>query len=321
MVLARDRPESLERTLRALERQTRRPDVTLVIDNDGTPEVRAVIANADAEVLRLDRNLGCAGGFEAGELRLLGDASLDYVIGFDDDAVPDERCVEELLRAASELHALGAAGAVSHDDGTLAWPMYLEGERDPLETVADVEAAARRRPNLPVVSLSWHGLLFPVPVLRDGGIVWGDLFLQTEDIELGFRLRSKGLHLYLVPAARSHHPKPPPTRQVRLLGRRIDVTSQSPAKEYLTLRNGVIVRRRHEPFGQFWLRSLPGLALRAALTAKALPQPTACVLRDVLVRGLVDGLRGRLGPPPGLLHPGTHEVNPEGGRRELGGDA
>ena len=301
MVLARDRPEPLEQTLRALERQTRRPDVTLVIDNDGTDAVRAVIERAKGvDVLRLERNLGCAGGFEAGERRLLEDPALDYVIGFDDDAVPEDACVEELLRAAARLPALGAAGAVSHEDGTLAWPMYLEDEREPLETVADVEAAAARRETLPVASMSWHGLLVPVSVLRDGGIVWGDLFLQTEDIELGMRLRSKGLHVYLVPGARSRHPKPPPTRELRLLGRRIDVTAQSSAKEYLTLRNGLIVRRRHEPPGRFWLRSVPALALRAGLSARALPGPTGAALRAVLVRGVVDGLRGRLGPPPAL---------------------
>src|SRR5439155_253390 len=86
MVLARDRAEPLERTLRALERQTRRPDLTLVIDNDGTEDARAVIAAAaGVEVLPLNENLGCAGGFEAGERRLLEDPALDYVIGFDDD--------------------------------------------------------------------------------------------------------------------------------------------------------------------------------------------------------------------------------------------
>jgi GT2 family glycosyltransferase len=293
MVLARDRAEPLERTLRALEHQTRRPDLTLVIDNDGTDEVHAVIAAADGvEVLSLAHNLGCAGGFEAGERRLLEDPSLDYVVGFDDDAEPEPACVEELLGAAAQLPALGAAGALSHDGGTLAWPMYLEDEREPLETIADVEAAAARRATLPVMSLSWHGLLWPAQVLRDGGIVWGDLFLQTEDIELGMRLRARGLHLYLVPAARSRHPKPPPTRVVRVLGRRIDVTAQNVAKEHLTLRNGIVVRRRHEPPLRFWTRSLPALLLRGVLSAVALR-----AFRPVVVRGVADGLRGRLGPP------------------------
>jgi hypothetical protein len=106
------------------------------------------------------------------------------------------------------------------------------------------------------------------------------------------RLRARGLHLYLVPAARSHHPKPPPTRVVRVLGRRIDVTAQNVAKEHLTLRNGIVVRRRHEPRLRFWFRSLPALLVRGVLSAFALRAP-----RQVLVRGLVDGFRGRLGPP------------------------
>jgi hypothetical protein len=148
-----------------------------------------------------------------------------------------------------------------------------------------------------VPNLSWHGLLFPVPVLREHGIVWGELFLQYEDIELGMRYRRAGLRCYLVPDAECLHPKPPPSRPVRIFGRQIDVTAQNASKEYLTLRNGLVVRSRYEG-ARFWYGTGPFVLLRGLLSSFALNVPTSKALRHVFLQGVVDAMRGRLGPPP-----------------------
>ena len=302
VVLARDRPEPTARTLDALLTQDPLPDVLVLVDNDGTAEVRAALDAAaarhpDAEVLRLDRNHGCCGGFEKGVARLL-ERELDYVVGFDDDAEPLPGCIAALLDAAQRLPDVGEVGAVSHaPDGTLAWPMLVEGEREPAHTVEEVRALARRHATLRVPNLSWHGLMFPVPVLRRHGIVWGELFLQYEDIELGMRYRRAGLHCYLVPEAECIHPPPPPARAVRILGRQLDVTAQNASKEYLTLRNGLVVRSRYEGL-RFWYGTGPFVLLRGLLSSFALDLPRLAVLRHVFVQGIVDAIRGRLGPPP-----------------------
>jgi GT2 family glycosyltransferase len=302
VVLARDRPEPTAKTLDALLAQEPPPDVLVLVDNDATPEVRGVLGAAAArhpraEVLHLDRNHGCCGGFEKGVARLL-DHELDYVIGFDDDAEPQPGCIAVLLDAAARLPDVGELGAMSHaPDGRLAWPMLVEGEREPAHTVDDVRALAARRDTLPVPNLAWHGILFPVPVLRRHGIVWGDLFLQYEDIELGMRYRRAGLRCYLIPEAECLHPAPPPARAVRILGRQIDVTAQNAGKEYLTLRNGLVVRSRYEGL-RFWYGTGPFVLLRGLLSSFALDVPRLAALRHVFVQGIVDAVRGRLGPPP-----------------------
>ena len=303
MVLARDRPEPTRATLDALLAQDPLPDVLVLVDNDSTPAVRealhaAAARHPDAAVLRLDTNHGCCGGFEKGVERLLERTDLDYVVGFDDDATPLPGCIAALLEAAARLPDAAELGAVSHaPDGTLAWPMLVDGEPGPAFTVEDVRALARRRGTLPVPNLSWHGLMFPVPVLREHGIVWGELFLQYEDIELGMRYRRAGLRCYLVPEAECLHPKPPPSRPVRILGRQIDVTAQNASKEYLTLRNGLVVRSRYEGL-RFWYGTGPFVVLRGLLSSFALDLPRAKALRHVFVQGIADAVRGRLGPPP-----------------------
>lgn len=305
VVLCRDRPEPTAATLEALLAQEPAPDVLVLVDNDATPAVRALLDAAaarhpDAEVLHLDRNHGCCGGFELGVARLLERDDLDYVIGFDDDATPLPGCIAALLRIAPTLLDAGEIGAMSHTpDGTLAWPMHVPGEPEPAHTVDDVRALAARggAAAVEVPNNSWHGIMFPVPVLRRLGNVWGELFLQYEDIELGMRYRRAGLRCYMTPEAECLHPAPPPARPVRIIGRQIDVTAQSAAKEYLTLRNGLVVRHRYEGL-RFWYGTGPFVVLRGLLSSLALDLPLAVALRHVFLQGVLDAARGRLGPPP-----------------------
>lgn len=318
VVLCRDRPAETERTLDALLVQDPLPDVLVLVDNDATSEVRALLEraatrHADAEVLHLERNYGCCGGFEKGVARLLERDDLDYVVGFDDDATPLPGCIGALLGAVARLSDAGEVGAMSHAaDGTLAWPMHVEGEEEPAVTVDDVRAIALRRgvAALPIPNNSWHGIMFPVPVLRRHGNVWGELFLQYEDIELGMRYRRAGLRCYLVPGAECLHPPPPASRPVRIFGRQIDVTAQSGAKEYLTLRNGLVVRSRYEGL-RFWYGTGPFVLLRGLLSALALDVPRLAALRHVFLQGVIDAARGRLGPPP----PATAALQPRLARR------
>jgi rhamnopyranosyl-N-acetylglucosaminyl-diphospho-decaprenol beta-1,3/1,4-galactofuranosyltransferase len=313
MVLARDRADPLRATLDAILAQEPAPDVLLLIDNDATHEVaeemrRAAGSHPDAEILALGRNLGCAGGFEAGIARLLQRDDIDLVCGFDDDATPLPGCLAALTDAATSLPAVGSVGATSHDPaGTLAWPMYIQGAgREPARTVDDVRRmAAKHGGALPVANLAWHGLMIPADVLRRHGNIWGDLFLQYEDIEFGMRLRGAGLRCYLVAGAECLHPAPPAARELWLLGRQIEITSQNGAKEYLTLRNGIAVRRRYEG-ARFWYGSLPLMLLRGFLSSLALSGPRTRSVRHVFVQAIVDGARSRLGPPP----PQTAAIGP-----------
>jgi GT2 family glycosyltransferase len=307
MVLARDRAEMTRRTIDAILAQDPQPDALLLIANEASGDVEAMLERAAAahpagEVLRLAENRGCAGGYEAGIAHLLQRDDIDLIVGFDDDATPQPGCLRELLRAAAGIPDLGAAQALAHDaEGTLAWPMLVDDEPAPVTTVAEARALEARRPGpWPVHNVAWQGKLLPVDVLRRHGNVWGDLFLQYEDIELGLRLRRAGLRSYLVPSAECLHPAPPPARELRLFGRQIEITAQNPAKEYLTLRNALIVRPRYDG-ARFWYGTGPLVLLRGLLSALALDVPRLAALRQVFLRGIVDGARKRLGPPPAAV--------------------
>ena len=89
VVVTRDRRDLLRRCLLALQQERRPPDGILVVDNassDGSPEmVRDEFP--EAELLRLEENVGGAGGFHRGVARAYA-SGYDWLWLLDDDTLP-----------------------------------------------------------------------------------------------------------------------------------------------------------------------------------------------------------------------------------------
>lgn len=303
VVVARDRPDVVARTIKAIVEQDAAPEALILVANDASPAVgavleRAVASHPDCEVVRLRENGGAAGGFNAGIRCALDRGDLDIACCFDDDATPLPGCLAALRAAVTSLAQVGTAGAVAHDgNGRLAWLMYPDNEPAPASTLEEVRRVAARRDAIEVAGMCFHGLMVPLDVVREHGNVRAELFHQYEDAEFGLRMRRAGLRNYLVVNAECLHPTAPPARELRVLGRSIMITSQSPAKEYLTLRNDLVVRHRYNG-ARFWFGTAPLILLRGLLVALSLKVPRAAALRDVFVRAVFDAARGRMGPPP-----------------------
>src|SRR4051812_47580224 len=266
VVVARDRAEIVRETIDAITAQDPAPDRLILVANDATPAVGAVLARAAAqheggEVVELEVNSGAAGGFHAGLERAVADEGIHAVCCFDDDALPLPGCLAALCAAVNELPDVGSVGAVSHDgSGRLAWQMRLADGRTGADTVEDIRALAADRRAVPVVAMCWHGLMIPADVIRHHGNVRSDLFLQFEDAEFALRLRGAGLVNYLVTDAEVVHPLRPPGRTLTILGREISITHEAPSKEYLSLRNELFVHRLYGGL-RFWALSLPLILL------------------------------------------------------------
>jgi GT2 family glycosyltransferase len=309
VVVARDRPDVLAATVEAIVSQSSPPALLIIVGNAPTSEVAAVMraaidAHRDGDAVVLRRNMGAAGGFAAGIDRALARGA-DRVVCFDDDATPDRDCVQALEAAADQLPLVGCVGAVAHDgSGRLSWPLWLLGMREPLHDLSEVRRLAAQRGPLAAHGLCWHGLLVPAQTIRDHGNVWAELFHQYEDAEFGLRLRRAGLVNYVVADALCQHPPAPAADHVGLLGHHLRITRQSPAKEYLTLRNDIVVRRRYNGV-RFWYGTLPLILVRGAIICWRLGLPRATALRQVYLRAIGDALLERLGPPP----PGLEELS------------
>ena len=147
VVVTWNRRTLLERILRAVDAQDRRPDEVVVVDNastDGTPEL---LERLDGElstplhVVRLPRNTGGAGGFHAG-IAAATERGADLLWLMDDDGTPPAGCLSSLLGHVDRYDFLGPAVVAEDDPGRLCFPIRIPGTARVVHALADVEAAA-----------------------------------------------------------------------------------------------------------------------------------------------------------------------------------
>lgn len=150
VVLTHNSPAAVQRCVATLERQMIRPDAVLVVDNASDPPVEIRETSLTVQVLRLDENLGPAGGFARGLHEFEGSGHR-YAWLMDDDCQPFPEALE------AQLHLAG-------DDRIVLASVDADGEG-------------------PVHGHGWWGVLIPRSVVEKVGVPREDLFWWTEDTE------------------------------------------------------------------------------------------------------------------------------------------
>lgn len=285
VVVTWNRRVLLEQCLEALMAQTRACDRVLVVDNasdDGTDELLAAWSDR-VTVLRLDRNTGGAGGFNAGVRAAVEDGA-DRVWLMDDDVLPEPQALERLLAAEQALEGRGVEAAflcstVRTPQGALTNVAEVDRRLNDLGYAAwgehlDLGLMATRQATF--VSL----LTSRDQVLRHG-LPLAPMFIWGDDTEYTLRLSqdrpgfvvgdSRVVHVRAASGALSlaHETEPGRIRLHRLL-----------------TRNVILTKRRHE-----------GRASAARYAASRVRLATGQILRGrwrkagVLLAGVIDGVR------------------------------
>ena len=283
VVVAWNRRDLLAEVLEALARQAAGLARIVVVDNASTDDSADVARAAGplVDLVRLDRNTGGAGGFAAGLAVALERHRPDWVWLMDDDTVPTESALAELLAAVTGTDAVVAGSRVVWTDGS-DHPMNTPREK-PFVSRAERQAAAERG-LLAVRSSSFVSMLVRADVVRAEGLPLTDYFIWNDDFEYSTRLL-RGRRGVFVPGSVVVHktkalastdidPGPRFYYEVRnKLWMQLASRSLNPGEKLLY---GASTLRR-------WLRTF----LRSSDRA---------VLRDGLARGLADGLRTRPRP-------------------------
>lgn len=206
VVVTWNRKELLARNLRAVLAQTRPVDEVLVVDNastDGTPEMLAA-EFPSVRVVRLVGNAGSAGGFHVGVREGLA-LGADWLWLMDDDGVPDQGCLAELLRVASrENFALcGPVVAALEDPTRLAVPLQdlrlsttVEGFRSAIAS----DCYKCVKPPL------FNGILLGAEFAKKAGPPKAEMFIWGEDNEYCERFSAAGFVSGLATNAIFWHP-------------------------------------------------------------------------------------------------------------------
>jgi rhamnopyranosyl-N-acetylglucosaminyl-diphospho-decaprenol beta-1,3/1,4-galactofuranosyltransferase len=200
VIVTRDRLELLQQCLAALAAQTHRPDRVLVVDNASSDGTAAWLATQDVEVLRLEENLGGAGGFHAGLRAAVDEHGAEWAWLMDDDTIPRPDALEALLAADAPGTVLRASVAVWRD-GRLH-PMNVPGfEREAVAPLVD--GAARRV--LPLRTATFVSLLVHRDAVARFGLPDAAYFLWADDLEYTARITRGGGAAVLVPQSVVEH--------------------------------------------------------------------------------------------------------------------
>ncbi|WLE60163.1 glycosyltransferase [Burkholderia plantarii] len=213
VVVTHNRPQLLADALRALRAQTRSPDAIVVVDNASTPDTAQVLENFEnVEVVRLDRNVGGAGGFAAGiEAALLRGA--DWILLLDDDAIAGHDIVERLRDVLNEPGArrIGALCTTVIESGDVA--LMHRRRFDPTTLREPVIPLTRYKDTrVPLDTASFVGFLLNADAVREIGLPNASFFLAYDDTEYSLRLNRAGWTIWLVPAATVTHLRSPAAR-------------------------------------------------------------------------------------------------------------
>ncbi|MEY2460048.1 MAG: N-acetylglucosaminyl-diphospho-decaprenol L-rhamnosyltransferase [Acidimicrobiaceae bacterium] len=271
VIVHRDQPERLVDTIEAFRAQDV-PVAITVVDN-GSRVVPSVDGD-DVEVLSMGANLGFGPAANVGYRKFLSDPNAgEWVVLAPHDALPEPTCLSHMLSVLGIRPRAGLACADVGDGATPVIDPYFGGILAPATVNEGWEPAGHP-----------HGTLMLArrACLEEVGIFDERYFAYCEEADLALRAKAAGWQSGLVRGAMVKNPY---------------VGSASAAIDYLQLRNTLLLVREHSGAYHAFIRfciALWHLASGAVVPSRRGPYWDV----EGRMRGLVDFLRGRYGPPP-----------------------
>mgnify|MGYP001614430873 CR=1 FL=1 len=258
----------------------------VVVDNDPATCPTAQIAARGAEVLAAGGNVGFAAAHNLGIARALAGGA-DFVFLLNDDARVEPATIGLLIAALRADPAAAFAGPkvlLRENPGVLlSAGMTLDrAGRSRQRGIGETDAGQWDAPAA-VDALSGCALLARRAAIERIGPLDPRYFLYREDVDWCWRARRAGLRCLYVPAARAFHPD----TRARDAG--------SPLLTYYLTRNSLLFARWHKLGLRAEADLLAGFA-RTWLSGSLRPRwREKQAQRAALLRGALDGLRGRSG--------------------------
>lgn len=259
----------------------------VVIDNSGSAwQAGASGSPADVSLIALTHNVGLAAAQNLG-IEWAREQGYSHVLLLDQDSEPEKNMVNSLcesLERLSSVERVGAVGPKFHD---------LREQRDapfvrirfPASRKLWCEHSAQ---TIACDFLISSGMLIPLTVLDEVGLMDAGLFIDNVDLEWSFRARSLGYSLHGVCAATMHHRLGDARRKLPFgLGQ---VVIHGPVRLYYMMRNRVLLyQMQHTP--RSWVaQDVPRVLIKLFLFGVMIG-PRGRNMRCML-RGLRDGARG-----------------------------
>jgi rhamnopyranosyl-N-acetylglucosaminyl-diphospho-decaprenol beta-1,3/1,4-galactofuranosyltransferase len=149
----------------------------------------------DVDLVTLTRNVGGAGGFSAGLAQAVDVHDADLVWAMDDDTIPRETTLAELM-ASYTAYGPGLALVASRVIWTDGRDQPRNIPRDPRWASRSDRRAAHAAGGRPVRTASFVSLLIATSTISDFGLPTADFFIWNDDFEFTARIlrHRKGIY-------------------------------------------------------------------------------------------------------------------------------
>jgi len=256
--------------LDSVKRQSLRPDLVMVLDNQSSiGEIRTVAsAYPEVQMLSMQENLGYSGGAN----RIIREAEeCEYILLLNPDAILDPRCLEEMVRAMESMPGVGVVGGKlllgdsQVDEGPASsTPRLLDStghlvfrsRRIIDRGHGELDVGQYDRPEN-VFSICGAAVLFRRAMLEDVRIDQEyfdeDFFAYKEDVDICWRAQLLGWGSFYNPAATAYH--------LRGWKRKDDRRSVPWVRKYHSFKNHYLMMIKNEIPALFWRDFLPILWL------------------------------------------------------------
>lgn len=284
----------LPRQLEALLSQKLALQEVIVVDNGSTDGTKELLAERypQVTVLRLEKNQGAAGAWAAGLAYAALERRHDWVWTLDDDSVPEEDTLAQLLGAVASLEegkgevGIAAPLCVNPETGRCHPP--LRWDQGFVKPSADMLKGPIWFADLVFTS----GSLVRSDVVRTIGLPRVDFFMDFFDFEYCLRARSHNYKIAVVTQSRLMH-ELGAGRNIHFFGYKALWPDRAPWREYYIARNLT--------YSAWWLYPSRGvkrfavrhLARHAGGVMLFGSNKLLCLAR--IAQGFQDGLRARLG--------------------------
>jgi rhamnosyltransferase len=282
----------VERLISALDGQV---DGIFVLDNtpvsdlEVNQELLQQLIAVPVRYRSFGKNLGIAQAQNIGITEALADG-VSRVVLFDQDSNPGGGMIDALIQGESELITRGMSFAA-------VGPAFIESETGKVSPA--VRYTFRGLQTVPidsksVVPVESHflissGTLIRRSALEKVGLMNAELFIDWVDNEWCLRARQMRMFCYIIPNAKMHHKVGDGVKII--LGKTIHLHTET--RNYFLLRNAVFLMRSKSMGWRWKVSFLPRMPIYILLYPLLAKHKARCLL--MIIRGLLDGLTGRLG--------------------------
>lgn len=245
VVVTYNRKELLVNCLNAINEQSYKPQIIYVIDNastDGTDLImKSYVSVVHIEYIKLDENVGGAGGFYTG-MKIAHEANLyDAVWVMDDDGIPDDNCLEHLADRLNQYAYLAPLVLDIDNRKNVAFP-YMEEK-----TLSEIKAKYGSDGVIANYSNPFNGILYRIDLIDNIGYPMKEMFIWGDEVEYNKRCIVHGYTPYTIVNAIHLHPKDRLKFQKDLFGKETICDVDSDVRNYCKARNTAFLFKKYYP--------------------------------------------------------------------------